>query len=74
VIALAVVLMLAIARDHPFKQGNKRTAWAAGVNLLERSGYAFEMSADDVRFANAFEAVIAHEASDRISSARCAAL
>jgi death-on-curing protein len=64
VISLAVVLMLAIARDHPFMQGNKRTALVAAINLLERSGYVFDMPLDDPGFARAIEQVVAHEMSD----------
>lgn len=35
---LAVGLMLAVARAHPFRQGNKRTAFAAGQLLLVGQG------------------------------------
>jgi death on curing protein len=39
VATLAVVLFLAVARNHPFAQGNKRTAFAAMVAFLGANGY-----------------------------------
>jgi len=35
---LAVSLMLGIARNHPFEQGNKRTGFAASVMFLNLNG------------------------------------
>ena len=39
VVALAVALLLGIARNHPFLQGNKRTAFAAADYSLYLNGY-----------------------------------
>lgn len=39
VVALAVALLLGIARNHPFLQGNKRTAFAAADYFLYLNGY-----------------------------------
>ena len=36
---LAVALLLGIARNHPFGQGNKRTAFAAAAYFLKLNGY-----------------------------------
>ena len=44
-VALAVALLLAIARNHPFLQGNKRTAFAAADYFLHLNGY--ELTVDD---------------------------
>jgi death-on-curing protein len=38
-LALAISLWLARARNHGFNDGNKRTATAAMVELLARNGY-----------------------------------
>ena len=48
VVALAVALLLGIARNHPFLQGNKRTAFAAADYFLFLNGYdlAIEDSVD----------------------------
>nr|WP_246204920.1 type II toxin-antitoxin system death-on-curing family toxin [Altericroceibacterium indicum] len=45
IVLLAVQLLLDIARDHPFEQGNKRTAFAAADAFLYLNGY--EMHAPD---------------------------
>ena len=39
VIVLAVSLFLAINRNHPFVQGNKRTAWLSALQFLASNGY-----------------------------------
>ncbi len=39
---LAVTLLLGIARNHPFGQGNKRTAFAAAEAFLHANGYRLE--------------------------------
>jgi death-on-curing protein len=39
VLRLAVILMFAICRNHPFRQGNKRTGFVAAVNFLFINGY-----------------------------------
>ena len=38
---LAVTLLLGIAQNHPFEQGNKRTAFTAALMFLELNGYEF---------------------------------
>jgi death-on-curing protein len=47
VIVLAVSLFLAINRNHPFLQGNKRTAWLSALQLLEINGYVTPMPDHD---------------------------
>lgn len=41
VFAKAAALMRGIVGDHPFTDGNKRTAILAGLTLLEVNGYNF---------------------------------
>jgi prophage maintenance system killer protein len=38
---LAAQLLLGIGRNHPFEQGNKRTALTAATIFLRFNGYAF---------------------------------
>lgn len=40
--ALAVRLMMGIARDHPFMQGNKRTGFEAALIFLIANGHLFD--------------------------------
>lgn len=40
---LAVTLLLGIARNHPFGQGNKRAAFAAAVYFLKLNGYRLDV-------------------------------
>ncbi len=47
VIVLAVSLFVAISRNHPFIQGNKRTAWLAALQFLEINGYWVSVPDDD---------------------------
>lgn len=41
VVSLASILLLAISRNHPFIQGNKRTAFVAMIGFLGVNGCAF---------------------------------
>ncbi|HEX7823024.1 MAG TPA: type II toxin-antitoxin system death-on-curing family toxin [Sphingobium sp.] len=45
VVVLAVALMMGVARNHAFEQGNKRTAFAAADAFLYLNGY--ELHATD---------------------------
>jgi death on curing protein len=47
-VGLAVALLFAIARNHAFQQGNKRTGFEAALIFLENNGY--ELAADDSVF------------------------
>ncbi len=51
IVALAAVLLFAVARNHPFLQGNKRTGFAAAINFLALNGWAVTASFDAVHFA-----------------------
>jgi death on curing protein len=44
---LAILVMQGIATNHPFQQGNKRTAFLAGVTFLELNGYILTISDTD---------------------------
>lgn len=46
VVALAVALLLGVARNHPFLQGNKRTAFAAADYFLFLNGYELDTGQD----------------------------
>ncbi|MDX7950476.1 type II toxin-antitoxin system death-on-curing family toxin [Lichenihabitans sp. Uapishka_5] len=48
---MAVALLLGIARNHPFEQGNKRTGFVAAQLFLDWNGYALE-TPDLVAFAD----------------------
>lgn len=41
IVSLAGALLLGIGRNHPFAQGNKRTAMAAAAVFLRLNGYSF---------------------------------
>ena len=40
-------LLHGIIQNHPFTDGNKRTAWLLTENLIERSGYTFTPLPDE---------------------------
>ena len=48
IVDLATKLLLAIARNHAFEQGNKRTAFASALMFLELNGYRVDELADVV--------------------------
>lgn len=39
IVSLAFVLLDGIAQNHPFEQGNKRTALLAAIIMLQQNGY-----------------------------------
>lgn len=45
---LAAAYAFGIARNHPFVDGNKRTAFVASVVFLETNGWSFRASEEDV--------------------------
>ena len=61
---LAVALMAGLAQNHPFQQGNKRTAFVAGLTFLQANGFTLEDGVDGRTFADAFIALIAHESDE----------
>jgi death-on-curing protein len=60
---LAVSLLLGIARNHPFGQGNKRTALEAADAFLWLNGYDF-VARDGAELADLIVAVITGEAGE----------
>ena len=58
---LSVALMLGVAQNHPFQQGNKRTGMLAGLAFLELNGFQLEEALDSSAFADAFVALIEHK-------------
>jgi death-on-curing protein len=63
VVALAVTLLFGIARNHPFQQGNKRTAFEAAVIFIEANGYVFD-APDTTDIAEAITDVISHRTTE----------
>lgn len=54
---LAAELLFGLARNHPFAQGNKRTAFAAMLAFLRLNEHVF-LGGDDLSFADAIIAVL----------------
>ena len=48
IVVLAAVLLLGIGKNHPFEQGNKRTAFLAAAIFLQLNGYRFEVDDSDL--------------------------
>ncbi|WP_082407475.1 type II toxin-antitoxin system death-on-curing family toxin [Mesorhizobium sp. 1M-11] len=48
ILRLAVILIVAIARDHPFEQGNKRTGWTAGMMFMALNGYDITWDSEEI--------------------------
>jgi death-on-curing protein len=46
-ITLGAMYAIAITRNHPFIDGNKRVAWVAMVSFLSRNGLALEYTPAD---------------------------
>lgn len=59
IVTLAVVLLFGLAMNHPFQQGNKRTAYEAALIFLEDNGYVLT-APDDIALAHAITRVIDH--------------
>lgn len=59
-VGLAARLAMAISRNHPFTQGNKRTAFSAALIFREANGYELDMP-DDVGIAEALIDEVAGE-------------
>jgi death-on-curing protein len=61
--SLAATVLLAVAGNHPFLQGNKRTGFAAANLFLETNGYALTVE-DSVDFARLIINVLEGKASE----------
>lgn len=64
VLRLAVSLMAGVAQNHPFQQGNKRTAFHAGILLLRANGWTLASGVDSEAFADAFVTLIEHRTTE----------
>jgi death-on-curing protein len=60
---LAVRLLAAIAANHPFEQGNKRTAFIAALNFLLNNGWRLDI-ADTEEHAILIEDLVEHKAEE----------
>lgn len=47
-LTLAILLLVAIARNHAFIQGNKRTAFICAEMFLEANGYSFALRDSEI--------------------------
>lgn len=63
IVALGSALAVGIAQNHPFAQGNKRTAQAALFRFLWINGYTFR-EPDDLELAELLIAVVDHQISE----------
>lgn len=63
-VTLAVILLVGIARNHPFEQGNKRTAFEAAAIFLDQNGYVLE-APDTAEFASLMIEMIERKISDQ---------
>lgn len=63
VVVLGATLLFGIARNHPFLQGNKRTAYAAMIGFLGANGYRLDL-ADHIPNADYIVAAIAGQMTD----------
>ena len=59
-LTLAVSLMQGVAQNHPFQQGNKRTAFQAGVLFMRLNGLTIDKRLDSADLADALVALIEH--------------
>ena len=74
ILSLAVALLLGVALNHPFEQGNKRTAFIAAVEFLELNGYQLVPEANTRDFADLIVSAIEKRISDEELTARFAEL
>lgn len=58
ILDLAIALLLGIAQNHPFQQGNKRIAFIAFVAFLNRNGYELRASDEGAPVATAIIGVL----------------
>ena len=65
VVRLAVSLMAGVAQNHPFQQGNKRTAFEGGLSFLGANGVTVNEDVDSKDLADAFVDLIAHRTTER---------
>lgn len=59
-VRLAVALMTGVAQNHTFAQGNKRTAFEAGLAFLGANGWRLDRTVDSAAFADSFVELIEH--------------
>lgn len=57
IVFLAAIYTVAVVKNHPFVDGNKRTGFVLGILFLELNGYAFTATQEDA--ANAVLALAA---------------
>jgi death-on-curing protein len=62
-VSLAVTLLFGIARNHPFEQGNKRTAFLAAIDFLDLNGYQLTL-VDSPALAKLIVRVLTHKLSE----------
>jgi len=60
---LAASLLFGVARNHPFSQGNKRTAWYTMIGFLGANSFRLELE-DDERVVDAMIMVLEGRATE----------
>jgi death-on-curing protein len=62
VVRLGLHLLMGVAQNHAFEQGNKRTALTAALMFIEANGYALDLGEDTTWLGELVLAVIEHNA------------
>jgi len=62
IVELAAIYTVGVIRNHPFADGNKRTAFVVGVLFLEMNGFRFTASEEEA--ANTIWALAARKLSE----------
>jgi death-on-curing protein len=60
VVRLGLHLLMGVAQNHAFEQGNKRTALTAALMFIEANGYALDLGEDTTWLGELVLAVIEH--------------
>jgi len=60
VVRLGLHLLMGVAQNHAFEQGNKRTALTAALMFIEANGYALNLGEDTTWLGELVLAVIEH--------------
>ncbi|TSD85618.1 type II toxin-antitoxin system death-on-curing family toxin [Mycobacterium sp. KBS0706] len=60
VVRLAIELLMGVAQNHPFEQGNKRTALTAALVFIDQNGYSLDFGRDTTWLGELVLAVIEH--------------
>lgn len=62
IVRLGLHLLMGVAQNHAFEQGNKRTALTPALMFIEANGYALDLGEDTTWLGELVLAVIEHNA------------